>query len=201
MNVIFFLVLTQEEWNEKLRAERKSEYSWNYEGGDRSTTVSGRRQSSPEQGDDDEDDDDDFVGPSLDMFMAPSVSNPNRQTTVTTKSFTKRPIHNELDDDDVHDVAAAKHSRQSYDDNDDELNSIPLPAETTRKGAEIEPPPTYEYYGPSDGSRGSRRVGEDLVGANEMRDSIAKGFQNVDGRNKPRRVRGIVDDDGDDDCD
>lgn len=148
----------------------------------------------------DDDDDQDLVGPSLDMFMAPSVSNPNRQTTAAPKSFTKRPIHNELDDDYDDNVAPAKHSRQPCDDDDDDdLNSIPLPAEPMRKGAEIEPPPTYEYYGPSDGGRGSKRIGDDPLGTNEMRDSIAKGFQNADGRNKPRRVRGIVDDDGDDD--
>lgn len=174
-------MLTQDEWNEKQRAERKFEFSWKYEG----TSNHKSNSSDFENVDEDDNDDDEMVGPSLDMFLA--TNNPNKQSTITSKSF-KRPIHNELEDEPV-----AK-TRPSYDDDsndDDELNNIPLPSEP-RKGAEVAPPPTYEYYGPS--GRG-QRAKDNFVSVNEMQDSISKGISNANSRNKPRKIRGIVDDD------
>lgn len=177
--IFFFLsVLTQEEWNEKQRAERKSEFSWKYDGSSLSKTTSSY---SPDDSQND-DDDEDMVGPSLDMFLTPN--NPNKQTTIKS---CKQPIHNELKDE-----PSAATSNKSFHDDDDDLDNIPLPSEP-KKGAEIAPPPTYEYYGPS--GRGLR-VQENFVSTNEMQDSISKGFENVENvKNKPRQVRGIIDDD------
>lgn len=180
--LLLFVVLTQEEWNEKQRAERKSEFSWKYDG-----TSNHKSNYENDDEDDNDDDDDEMVGPSLDMFLVPN--NPNKQSTITSKSF-KRPIHNELEDE-----PAAK-NKPSYndccnDDDDDELDNIPLPSEP-RKGTEIAPPPTYEYYGPS--GRG-QKVKDNFVSVNEMQDSISKGINNANSRNKPRKIRGIVDDD------
>lgn len=178
----FFLpVLTQEEWNEKQRAERKSEFSWKYDGSSVSKTTSSY---SPDDSQND-DDDEDMVGPSLDMFFTPN--NPNKQTTIKS---CKQPIYNELNDEPS--AATSKKSFYDDDDDDDDLDNIPLPSEP-KKGAEIAPPPTYEYYGPS--GRGLR-VQENFVSTNEMQDSISKGFENAESiKNKPRQVRGIVDDD------
>lgn len=134
---------------------------------------------------DDEDDNEDMVGPSLDMFIAPN--NPNKQSTITSRNF-KQFIHNELDDE-----PTTTNNKPSYDD-DSDLDNIPLPTEF-KKGAEIAPPPTYEYYGPS--GRGLKAQ-DNFISVNEMQDSITKGFSNVKNMNKPRSVRGIVDDDDDD---
>ncbi|XP_025208825.1 coiled-coil domain-containing protein 174 [Melanaphis sacchari] len=180
-------LLTQEEWNEKQRAERKPDFAWNY---DDDTKVPKRRSNNfkhvdEDDNEDDEDDNEDMVGPSLDMFIAPN--NPNKQSTITPKNF-KQFIHNELDDE-----PTATNINPSYDD-DSHLDSIPLPTES-KKGAEIAPPPTYEYYGPS--GRGPKAQ-DNFISVNEMQDSISKGFSNVKNMNKPRSVRGIVDDDEDD---
>lgn len=158
--LLLFIVLTQNEWNEKQRAERKSEFSWDY-GGNKA-----KRHNS-----ENDDTDEDVIGPSLDMFL--TSSNPNKQSTITSKSF-KRPIHNELNDEPVI-------KNQSFNDNDD-LDSIPLPSEP--KGAEIAPPPTYDYYGPS--GRG-QKTHENFVSVNEMQNSISKGFENAMSRNKSRK--------------
>lgn len=179
-------MLTQEEWNEKQRAERKTDFSWDYDDGIKAPkSTSSNNCQHIDEDDQEDDDDEDMVGPSMDMFIPPS--NPNRQSTITSKSF-KRYIHNELDDE-----PADTKNKQSYDDSD--LDCIPLPNEP-RTGTEIAPPPTYEYYGPS--GRGPK-VQEKLISVNEMQDSICKGFTNIKNVNKPRPVRGIVDDDDDDD--
>lgn len=176
-------VLTQDEWNEKQRAERKSEFSWSYDG------STARRSASPDrqQNVDSDDDDDDLVGPSLDMFMAPP-DNPNKQSTITSKSFFKRPIHNELLDDDGP-SPATQNEPSGY--GDDSLDSIPLPSEPKR-GTEIAPPPTYEYYGPS-GRQGPNSQ-KHCVTAEDMQDSISKGLTSANTKRQPRQVRGIVDD-------
>lgn len=185
------LVLTQEEWNEKQRAERKPDFAWNYDDG---VKVSKNRSNNSQHVDEDdhedsEEDDEDMVGPSLDMFIAPN--NPNKQSTITSKNY-KQFIHNELDDE-----PTATNNKPSYDDDSDDLDSIPLPTEF-KKGAEIAPPPTYEYYGPS--GRGPKAQ-DNFISVNEMQDSISKGFSSVKSMNKPRPVRGIVDDDNDKDDD
>ncbi|XP_001943304.2 coiled-coil domain-containing protein 174 [Acyrthosiphon pisum] len=181
-------LLTQEEWNEKQRAERKPDFAWDYDDGmkvPKSASFNNYRPVDKDEDDEDDDDDDeDMVGPSLDMFVAPS--NPNRQSTITSKSF-KKFIHNELDDEPV------TTNNKPYHDDDSDLDSIPLPAEP-RKGAEIAPPPTYEYYGPS--GRGPKAK-DNFISVNEMQDSISKGFTNAKSMNKHRPVRGIVDDDDD----
>jgi len=181
-------VLTQEEWNEKQRAERKPDFAWNYDDSAKSSKrVSSNNSKHVDKDEDDEDEDDkdeDMVGPSLDMFVAPI--NPNKQSTITSKSF-KKFIHNELDDEPAT-------TNKPYHDDDSELDSIPLPTEP-RKGAEIAPPPTYEYYGPT--GRGPKAQ-DNFISVNEMQDSISKGFTNAKSMNKPRTVRGIVDDDNDD---
>lgn len=134
-------LLTQEEWNEKQRAERKPDFAWDYDDGPKvpKSASSNNYRTVDEDEDDEDDDDEDMVGPSLDMFVAPS--NPNKQSTITSKNF-KKFIHNELDDE------PATTNNKAYHDDDSDLDSIPLPTEP-RKGAEIAPPPTYEYYGPS----------------------------------------------------
>ncbi|KAL4148371.1 hypothetical protein QTP88_002633 [Uroleucon formosanum] len=176
-------LLTQEEWNEKQRAERKPDFAWDYNEGPKvPKSVSSNNYRPDDDEDDDDDDDEDMVGPSLDMFVAPS--NPNKQSTITSKSF-KKFIHNELDDE-----PATTHNKP-YQDND--LDSIPLPTEQ-RTGAEIAPPPTYEYYGPS--GRGPKAQ-DNFISINEMQDSISKGFTSAKSMNKHRPVRGIVDDDDD----
>lgn len=181
--IIIVLVLTQEEWNEKQRAERKPDFAWDYNEGPKvPKSVSSNNYRPDDDEDDDDDDDEDMVGPSLDMFVAPS--NPNKQSTITSKSF-KKFIHNELDDE-----PATTHNKP-YQDND--LDSIPLPTEQ-RTGAEIAPPPTYEYYGPS--GRGPKAQ-DNFISINEMQDSISKGFTSAKSMNKHRPVRGIVDDDDD----
>lgn len=167
--------MTQDEWNEKLRAERKSEFSWSYDGSTIHKSMSSNCQSV-----DEDDNDDDLVGPSLDMFMQPD--NPNKQSTITSKTF-KRPIHNELDDE----PPATKN--KLFNDDDDDLKNIPLPSEP-RKGTEIAPPPTYEYYGPS--GRGPK-LQKQFVSTEDMQDSISEGLKNANSRSKPRQVRGIVD--------
>jgi len=170
-------VLTQDEWNEKQRAERKSEFSWKYK-----DTLSNNYQRSDS---DNDDENDEMVGPSLDMFLTPP-KNPNKQTTIISKGF-NQPIHNELDDEPV---ITNKKPINNYN-NDDDLESIPLPSEP-KKGVEVAPPPTYEYYGPSD-----RRlnVQDNFISVNEMKESISKGFENVNNRIKSKDVRGIVDND------
>lgn len=164
-------MLTQEEWNENQRAERKSEFSWKYDG---SSTHKILSSDSPNDSEND-DNNDDFVGPSLDMFMTPN--NPNKQSTI--KNF-KRPIHNELNDE-----PSATKNRPFDNNDDDDLDSIPLPSEP-KKGAEIAPPPTYEYYGPS--GRGPRAQ-DNFVSTDEMQDSISVGFKNAENNtNKPRKL-------------
>jgi len=181
-------VLTQEEWNEKQRAERKPDFAWDYDDGLKvPKSASSNNCQRDEEEEEEEEDDDDMVGPSLDMFVAPS--NPNKQSTITSKSF-KKFIHNELDDE------PETTNIKPYHDDDSDLDSIPLPTEP-RKGAEIAPPPTYEYYGPS--GRGPRAQ-DKFISSNEMQDSISKGFTNAKSMNKSRPVRGIVDDDDDDDA-
>lgn len=197
MYTILFLVLTQEEWNDKQREERKSEFAWSYDGTStthKNTSIDSRNI----EEDDDNEEEDDMVGPSLDMFFPPPT-NPNKQTTITSKSF-KQPIHNELNDE----PAYAKNEPMNYhnynhddndnDDDDDDLDNIPLPSEP-KIGAEIAPPPTYEYYGPNDQKR---KVQQNLVSVNEMQDSISQGFNNASSKNKSGRIRGIVYDDDDD---
>ncbi|XP_022175590.1 coiled-coil domain-containing protein 174 [Myzus persicae] len=177
-------LLTQEEWNEKQRAERKPDFAWDYDDSVKVSKSASSNNYQQDEEDDDDEDDEDMVGPSLDMFVAPS--NPNKQSTITSKSF-KKFIHNELDDE------PATTNNKPYHDDDSDLDSIPLPTEP-RKGAEIAPPPTYEYYGPS--GRGPK--GQDnFISSNEMQDSISKGFTNAKSLNKPRTIRGIVDDDDD----
>ncbi|VVC27943.1 Protein of unknown function DUF4078 [Cinara cedri] len=171
-------LLTQDEWNEKQRAERKSEFSWSYDG---SSSMTQKNTSPNCQNVNEDNSDDDLVGPSLDLFLEPN--NPNKQSTIISKSF-KRPIHNELDDE----PPATKN--KVFNDNDDYLNDIPLPSET-RKGAEIAPPPTFEYYGPS--GRGPK-LQKHFISTDDMQDSISKGLENANSRNKPRQVRGILDD-------
>lgn len=168
-------MLTQDEWNEKQRAERKSEFSWNYNGPTTQKSMLPNYSSVNEE----DDDDNDLVGPSLDMFL-PS-DNPNKQSTITSKSF-KRPIHNELDDE----PSATKN--KSFKDNGDDLDNIPLPSEP-RKGTEIAPPPTYEYYGPS--GRGPK-LQKHFISTDDMKDSISKGLKIANSRNK--QVRDNVDD-------
>lgn len=182
-------MLTQEEWNEKQRAERKSEFSWKYEGTSVQKSMSSNYQhfDGGNNDEDDDDDDGDMVGPSLDMFYTPA-NNPNKQTTITPKSF-KHPIHNEVFDEPV--PTKNKPYNDTYD-NDDDLESIPLPSES-RSGIEIAPPPTYEYYGPNSG-RGPKAQ-DNFVSAKEMQDSISKGFNNVKNKKKPRKIRDTVDDD------
>jgi hypothetical protein len=158
-------VLTQDEWNEKQRSERKSEFSWNYNGNGKSKNNS---TDSDIQNIEEEENDDDMVGPSLDMFLTPN--NPNKQSTIIPK---KQPIHNELDDEPL-----ITKKKPLIDDSD--LDSIPLPSEP-KKGAEIAPPPTYEYYGPN--SR-RQKVQDNIISINEMQDSINIGFQNANIRNK-----------------
>lgn len=185
-----FTVLTQEEWNDKQRAERKSEFSWKYDGtsGPKSSSSNYRHFDRASNDEDDDDDDEDMVGPSIDMFFTPA-NNPNKQTTITSKSF-KQPIRNELDDEPV--VPTKSKPYNDTHDTDDDLDSIPLPSEP-RSGIEIAPPPTYEYYGPNSG-RGPKAQ-DNFVSAEEMQDSISKGFNNVYNKNKPRKIRGMVDDD------
>lgn len=156
---ILFLVLTQEEWNEKQRAERKSEFSWEYD-------------SKPKHQNIKEEDDEDMIGPSLNMFS--TQNNPNIQTTITSKSF-NRLIYNELDNE------PAFKAKSSFSINND-LESIPLPSEP--KGAEIAPPPTYEYYGPS--GSGSK-ISKNFINTEEMQDSISKGFENANNRTKSQK--------------
>lgn len=173
-------MLTQDEWNEKQRAERKSEFSWKYDDTSKNkSTLSNYQQS-------DSDNDNEMVGPTLDMFLT-TTNNPNKQTTIISEGH-KQPIHNELDDE-----PATNNKPFNYnydDDDDDDLDSIPLPSEP-KKGAEIAPPPTYEYYGPS--GRGLK-MQDNFISVNEMQDSISKGFENVNSRIKSREVRSIVDD-------
>lgn len=179
-------MLTQDEWNEKQRAERKSEFSWKYN--DNKDTLANKSKLSNYQHSDSDnsDGDDELVGPSPDMFFT-TASNPNKQTTIKSKDF-KQPIYNELDDE----PAATNNMpfNDNYADNDDDLYSIPLPSEP-RKGAEVAPPPTYEYYGPS--GRGPKAQ-NNFINVNEMQESISKGFENANSRSKPREVRDIVDD-------
>jgi len=184
--IIIVSVLTQEEWNEKQRAERKPDFAWDYDDGPKvpKSASSNNYRTVDEDEDDEDDDDEDMVGPSLDMFVAPS--NPNKQSTITSKNF-KKFIHNELDDE------PATTNNKAYHDDDSDLDSIPLPTEP-RQGAEIAPPPTYEYYGPS--GRGTKAQ-DNFISVNEMQDSISKGFTNAKSMNKHRPVRGIVDDDDD----
>lgn len=178
MYILFLSVLTQEEWNEKQRAERKSEFSWKYD----SLSVHKCTSSHSPNNSENDDDNEDMVGPSLDLFLTPN--NPNKQSTM--KSF-KQPIQNELDDE-----SSVATINRSFDNDNDDLDNIPLPSEL-KKGAEIAPPPTYEYYGPK---RRGMRVQENFVSINEMQDSICKGFENAENnKNKPRQIRGIVDDD------
>lgn len=178
--LLLCIVLTQEEWNEKQRDERKSEFSWNYVG----TSVH-KNTLDNQHSDKSNDEDDDIIGPSMDMFLTPN--NPNKQSTITPKSF-KQPIHNELDDEPV------INNKSSNNDSDDDLDSIPLPPTELRKGTEIAPPPTYEYYGPNDRGRKSQKH---FISVNEMKDSIAKGFESANSTNKTRQIKGIIDD-GDD---
>lgn len=185
-------MLTQEEWNEKQRAERKSEFSWKYDGTlEPKSSLSNYQHFDGGSNEEDDDDDDDIVGPSLDMFFTPA-NNPNKQTTITPKSF-KQPIHNELDDEPV--PTKSKPYNDTHE-NDDDLDNIPLPSEP-RSGIEIAPPPTYEYYGPNSGHR--PKAQDNFVSAKEMQDSISKGFNNVNNKNKPRKIRDMVDDDDDSD--
>lgn len=179
-------MLTQEEWNDKQRAERKSEFSWKYDG----TSMQKSTSSNYQHFDNDDEDDNDMVGPSLDMFLTPE-NNPNKQTTIRSKDF-KQPIHNELDNEPVPTKNVPFNDKY---DNDDDLDSIPLPSEP-RNGIEIAPPTTYEYYGPS--GRGSKTQ-DNFVSVKEMQDSISKGFHNVNNnKNKPRKIRDMIDDDDDD---
>lgn len=174
-STLYFIVLTQDEWNDKQRSERKSEFSWNYDGKSKYNITDFDSKNIEE-----EENDEDEVGPSLDMFL--QTNNPNKQSTITQKGF-KRPILNELDDEPI-----ITKNKPSIDDND--LDSIPLPSEP-KKGAEIAPPPTYEYYGPN-----SRRhkVPEDFDILNEMQDAISKGFKNANSRNKLQQIRKDLDD-------
>lgn len=187
---LLYIVLTQEEWNEKQRAVRKPEFSWAYDG----TSKTHENRFSAHQNDEEDDDDDDTVGPSLDMFFQPS-NNPNKQTTITSKSF--KQIHNELDNEPTYYPIDKSVFGHNAEDDADNLDNIPLPSES-RTGTEIAPPPTYEYYGPS--SRG-QRVKENLVSVDEMQNSISKGFNNANNRNKSRQIRSFMDDDDDDDND
>lgn len=178
-------MLTQEEWNEKQRSDRKSEFAWNYD-----DTSTKHKNTSPEcQSVESEDD---MVGPSLDMFMEPP-NNPNKQTTITSKSF-KHPIHNELNNE----LSYVKNKplfSQTVDNDIDSLESIPLPSEP-RIGVEIAPPPTYEYYA----SNVKRpRVQNNFISADEMQDSISKGLNNANIKNKCQQIRNIVYDEDDDD--
>jgi len=117
------------------------------------------------------------------MFLQ-KPSNPNKQTTIITKSF-KQPIHNELNDDPEY-----VKNKPSYYLNDD-LDSIPLPSSELRTGTEIAPPPTYEYYGPN---KYIPKVQNNFISVDEMQDSISKGFIN-ENRNKTRLIKGFEDDD------
>ncbi|XP_050436482.1 coiled-coil domain-containing protein 174 [Adelges cooleyi] len=167
-------VMTQDEWNEKQRNERQTEFAWDYGGTSKSVNKTDQHS--------DEEDDDEMVGPSLDMFT--KATNPNIQSTTSFNSFKKKPIHNELDDE-----PNTVKNKSSFDDSFDNLDNIPLPAEP-KKGAEIAPPPTYEYYGPS--GKGPRVV-DRLVSANEMKDSISVGLNSIaNSKSKHREVRGIV---------
>lgn len=167
-------MLTQDEWNEKQRNERKSEFSWNYNYKSKNNSTDSDNQNMEE-----EENDEDVVGPSLDMFL--TSNNPNKQSTIIPK---KRPIHNELDDESLN-----TKNKPSIDDND--LDSIPLPSEP-KKGAEIAPPPIYEYYGPN---IRRQKVQENFISVNEMQDSINKGFQNANSSDKLKPIRKIVYDD------
>lgn len=169
---LYFLVLTQDEWNEKQRSERRPEFSWKYDGKSKYNST---------DSDDHNIEEEDIVGPSLDMFLTPN--NPNKQSTITPKGF-KQPIHNELNDEPIF-----TKNKPSIDNND--LDNIPLPSEQ-KKGAEIAPPPTYDYYGPN--SR-RQKVQENFISVHEMQDSISKGFQNANSRNKPQQIKKVVDDD------
>lgn len=182
---LLYIVLTQEEWNEKQRAVRKPEFSWSYDGA--SKTHENRLPA--HQNNEEDDDNDNTIGPSLDMFFQTPI-NPNKQTTITPKSF--KQIHNELDNEPASPIDKSLFGHNAED--VDNLDNIPLPSEP-RTGTEIAPPPTYEYYGPS--SRG-QRVKENFVSVDEMQNSISKGFNNANSRNKSQQIRGFVDDDGDD---
>jgi len=180
-------LLTQEEWNEKQRAERKPDFAWNYDDDMKvpKSQFNNFQHVDKDDNEDDENDNEDMVGPSLDMFIA--SNNPNKQSTITSRNF-KQFIHNELDDEPM-----VTNNKPSNDD-DSDLDNIPLPNES-KKGAEIAPPPTYEYYGPS--GRGPKAQ-DNFISVNEMQDSITKGFSNIKNINKFRSVRGVVDDDDDD---
>lgn len=188
--LLLFAVLTQDEWNEKQRSARKPEFSWCYGG-----TSTHENRSTVHQNDDENNDDDDneTVGPSLDMFLQPP-NNPNKQTTITPKS--SKQIYNELDNEPVYPIDKSLFGHIA-EDGVDNLDNIPLPSEH-RTGTEIAPPPTYEYYGPS--SRG-QRVKDNVVSVDEMQNSISKGLNNANIRNKSKQIRGFVDDDGDDNDD
>lgn len=178
-------MLTQEEWNEKQRADRKSEFAWNYDG-----TSTKHKNTSPEY--ENVEEEDDTIGPSLDIFMQ-AQNNPNKQTTMTSKNF-KRPIHNELNDE-LSYIKNKSLFNQSVDNDIDSLESIPLPSEH-RIGVEIAPPPTYEYY---ESHVKGQRVQKNFVRADEMQDSISKGLNNANIKNKCQQIRNIVYDDDDND--
>lgn len=168
-------MLTQEEWNEKQRNKRKSEFSWDYDTLKHTINLSNQHLNK----NNDDNDNDDMIGPSMDLFYTPN--NPNKQSTMTSKGL-KQPIRNELDDEPVF--------RNNH--NNDDLDSIPLPPPESRKGVEIAPPPTYEYYGPS--GRGPK-LQNNFISVSKMQDSILKGYESKNNlNNKPQQIKGIIDD-------
>ncbi|XP_050532366.1 coiled-coil domain-containing protein 174 [Daktulosphaira vitifoliae] len=164
-------LMTQDEWNEKQRSERRTEFSWDYS--ETSKSVSKSEHSS---------DEDDMVGPSLDMFT--KSNNIEEQCSVKVKNY-NQPIKNELDDE-SNTTKSKTMNIENY------LDSIPLPSEP-KIGAEVAPPPTYEYYGPN---IKCPKFSTRSINMDEMKNSILIGIE-VKNNCKTKKVKGIIDENSD----
>ncbi|CAG2059114.1 unnamed protein product [Timema podura] len=160
-------VLSQEEWVDKKREERPEEFApppAYLEDYPGSSSLSYLTRPPP----------------SL-FFTSKKLKQQNRPTAQATSSANAQTIHNEVEDCEAEEKPA-------------EVERSTRGAKPPRVGAEIAPPPTFEYYGPSSSvSRGARGG---ILGREETESSISAGLkylrQQAEERER-KREKGLLD--------